>query len=184
MHDLSMDYAPISYPGKYPAVLTINCSRNRHFCYILCQPYLSTIVETPIIGDDFRMGTGKIVAYATAALLFIILVVVTVPVVSGDTPRGGAGAAPAGNVSAGTTGIGNVTSAGNVSVKPGMAGASSTNTGGAPGVTVPGTGGPGFDSWGWGGLGPNGILAPGAGGCTRPGKASGALWSYWQPGPF
>jgi hypothetical protein len=194
MHDLSMDYASISHQGKYPAVLTINCSRYRHFCYILCQPYLSTIAETPSVGDDFRMGTGKIAAYGMSALLIILLIVVAAPAALTQGPGGAANNTTAGNASLSASGFDNSSITGKTGANATVpakippadnrTGATAAGDSAAPDSLSESQGSPAWDPWGWGGLGQNGILAPGACGCTRPGKAHGALWSYWQPSPL
>jgi|AGTN01.3.fsa_nt_gi hypothetical protein len=40
----------------------------------------------------------------------------------------------------------------------------------------------GTDAWGWGGLGPKGIVDPCA--CKYSQHGHGAVWSFWNPAPF
>jgi len=100
-------------------------------------------------------------ACGLAALLVAFLIAVAVPA-SGDTA--GAGAAPANNTT--------------VSAPAGNASATAGGPASGPAAALPGAG---FDRWGWGGLGPGGIL--GAGACQHSGHAHGALWSYWSQAP-
>jgi hypothetical protein len=99
------------------------------------------------------LSIGKITAYGVIALLIAALVSITVTVASADI-AGGAGVAAKGSAFGGI---------GDISLSP---------SGFGPGF--------GFDSWGWGGLGPGGIVGVGSCGYNRHSK--GLLWSPWIPG--
>jgi hypothetical protein len=139
------------------------------------------------------IGSGKIKASGLTALLFVVLVVAAITVAYADS-AGGTGLASAGNVSKGNVSINDSSLAGNVSkgnvsindrsLAGSVTAGNNSRAGSGPATVSPGpvSGGFDFDRWGWGGLGPDGIVGAGSCGYNRHGH--GNVWNYWRPAPF